>query len=265
MIHLLDRVFNVDCVKGMGGLPDESVDLVFADPPFNIGCDYDAYDDKKTDAAYCDFCRDWGAQVYRILKPNGSFWLAIGDEYAAELKVLFTRDPRVGSFHLRSWVIWYYTFGVNCAKKFTRSHTHLLYFTKSKNDFTFNADAIKVPSARQAIYGDKRAKKGGRLPDDTWVLRPADAEFDPTCDTWRFSRVCGTFKEREEWHPCQMPVALLHRVVLASSNAGDVVLDPFAGSGTTLAVAKTLGRRFIGFEISPDYVRGIEHRLASLS
>ena len=112
-----------DCIEGMQTLQEGSVDLVFADPPFNTGYHYDVYDDRLAAEAYKDWSRDWIAAVHRILSSNGTFWLAIGDEYAADLKLL-CHD--VG-FHFRSWVIWYYTFGVNCSRKFTRSHTHLLH------------------------------------------------------------------------------------------------------------------------------------------
>ncbi|MDT0616795.1 site-specific DNA-methyltransferase, partial [Streptomyces lancefieldiae] len=121
--------------------------------------------------------------------------------------------------------------------------------------FTFNADAVRVPSARQLVYNDGRAVAAGRLPDDTWILRPQDVPdaFQPDEDTWYFRRVCGTFKERAGWHGCQMPEQLLGRIIRVSSNEGDVVLDPFAGSGTTLVAAKKLGRRWLGFELSKGY------------
>lgn len=157
----------------MNGLPAGSVDLVFADPPFNIGYDYDEYDDSKECAHYLDWSGHWIGAVHRVLKPDGTFWLAIGDEYAAELKVL---SQKIG-FHCRSWVVWYYTFGVNCTRKFNRSHAHLFQFIKDDKQFTFNAEdpAVRVPSARALVYGDSRANPKGRLPDDTWVLRPQDA------------------------------------------------------------------------------------------
>ena len=137
---------------------------------------------------------------------------------------------------------------------------------KNPKSFTFNDDLIRVPSARQLVYSDSRANPMGRLPDDTWVLRPQDlpAGFTADCDTWYFSRVCGTFKERVGWHGCQMPERLLGRIIEACSNAGEVVLDPFSGSGTTLAVAKKLGRRYLGFEISPDYAKRTRHASAPL-
>src|SRR5690606_15586883 len=129
---------------------------------------------------------------------------------------------------------------------FTRSHAHLFYFIRNPNAFTFNDADIRVPSARQLVYGDRRANPQGRLPDDTWILRPQDLPegFGPEEDTWYFPRVCGTFRERTGWHGCQMPEQLLGRIIRACSNEGELVLDPFGGSGTTLAVAKKLRRRF---------------------
>jgi site-specific DNA-methyltransferase (adenine-specific) len=259
-------------------MEEGSVDLAFADPPFNIGYDYDVYEDDRAAEDYLAWSRKWISGVKRILKPNGTFWLAIGDEYAAELKVMCTREL---GFTCRSWVIWFYTFGVHCKNKFTRSHAHLFHFVKDAKNFTFNSMDIRVPSARELVYGDKRADPRGRVPDDTWmippalpaeaatkegfVLRPQDISdrFRVDSDTWYFARVAGTFNERKGWHGCQMPEQLLGRIVRACSNEGDLVLDPFAGSGTTLAVAKKLGRRFLGFELSKDYAKQVEIRLKS--
>ncbi len=354
-----------DCIEGMKALDASVVDLAFADPPFNIGYDYDAYDDRQDHERYLTWCRDWMAELYRVLKPDGSFWLAIGDEYAAELKLVAQnaypglpltlpgktsagescdgsaeessaeapspkRGPRrnraneddsaprrgvgkngrlssptgstgrPGGFYCRSWVIWYYTFGVHCKYKFTRSHAHLFHFVKNPARFTFNVDAVRVPSARQLVYGDRRASAGGRTPDDTWiipptgdpriaivdnhddapasnaappahnvdgfVLRPQDIpdRFEADSDTWYFSRVAGTFKEREGWHGCQMPEQLLGRIIRASSNVGETVLDPFGGSGTTLVVARKLDRIPIGFEMSQQYARHAQKRLEAV-
>jgi DNA modification methylase len=257
-----NRLSNKDCIAGMNELPVGSVDLAFADPPFNIGYTYDVYEDRMAADEYLAWTRRWGQAVVRCLKPNGTFWLAIGDDFAAELKLLFQRD--LGLF-CRSWVIWYYTFGVNCKFKFSRSHTHLFYFVKDRKHYTFNHDTIRVPSARQLVYADVRADSRGRLPDDTWILRPQDlAEgFKPDEDTWYIPRVCGTFKERAGWHGCQMPEQLLGRIIRLCSNAGEVVLDPFGGSGTSLVVAKKLGRKYLGFELSPNYAAQIEKRLES--
>ncbi len=256
-VEFFGRIHNVDCIAGMNDRPAGSVDLVFADPPFNIGYRYDVYHDSLDDDQYIAWSREWITAVYRILKDDGAFWLAIGDEYAAELKIV----ARQSGFTCRSWVIWYYTFGVHCKLKFTRSHAHLFHFVKNPDQFTFNVESIRVPSARQLVYNDRRANATGRLPDDTWILRPQDLVdgFNADEDIWYFPRVAGTFKERAGFHGCQMPEQLLGRIVRACSNPGDTVVDPFSGSATTVVVAKKLGRQFAAFDLSEDYVNlGIE-------
>ncbi len=312
-----------ECISGMLNLPAGSADLVFADPPFNIGYKYDVYKDQLESEHYLNWSRKWITAVHQTLKPTGGFWLAIGDEYAAELKII---SQEIG-FHCRSWVIWYYTFGVNCKQKFTRSHAHLFHFVKDPEQFTFRADELenRIPSARQLVYNDKRANPNGRLPDDTWiippvgmkgemqandtgpvqkllfpteaeqelqenvtvspeasvsiekpeppndqqqtwVLRPQDVEscFTASEDTWYFPRVAGTFKERAGFHGCQMPEQLLGRIIRSCSEPGEVVLDPFSGSATTLAVAKKLGRKYLGFDISKEYIQYGKERLANI-
>lgn len=259
-----NSIYHMDCVEGMSALDAQSVDLVFADPPFNIGYEYDVYDDVKEHEQYLDWCREWISGVQRVLKADGTFWLAIGDEYAAELKLL---SQEIG-FHTRSWVIWYYTFGVNCKNKFTRSHAHLFYFVKDRTKFTFRGDELenRIPSARQLVYNDKRANPRGRLPDDTWILRPQDIaeKFTAQEDTWYIPRVAGTFKERAGFHGCQMPEQLLGRIIRSCSHENEIVLDPFSGSATTLAVAKKLGRQWIGFDLSEEYIRAGTTRLAGI-
>ncbi len=287
-----NKIVHGDCLPHLKALPDECVELAFADPPFNIGFSYDVYKDRQSAAEYEDWCREWIAEIHRVLKPNGTFWLSIGDEFAAELKVLSTREL---GFHCRSWVVWYYTFGVNCTRKFTRSHAHLFHLTKDPREFTFNAEdpEVRVPSARQLVYNDPRANPTGRLPDDTWkygpfdpvefvpenadpaaaeegakwIIRPQDLPegFAPGENTWYFPRVAGTFKEREGFHGCQMPEQLLGRIVRVSSNPGDLVLDPFAGTGTTPAVAHKLGRDWLGYELSEDYAARAAARLKSIA
>ncbi len=255
-----NKVHTGDCVKGMGNIEDGAIDLVFADPPFNIGYDYDEYDDRKEHEHYLDWSREWMSEVHRVLKPSGTFWLAIGDDYAAELKLIAQNDA---GFCCRSWVIWYYTFGVNCKAKFSRSHTHLFHFVKDPANFTFNDQDIRVPSARQLVYNDSRANSKGRLPDDTWILRPQDLPngFAADDDVWYFPRVAGTFKERAGFHGCQMPEQLLGRIIRTSSSPGELVLDPFTGSGSTLIVAKKLNRDWMGFEMSTDYAKQARKRI----
>ena len=256
-----NQIIHGDSIKTLNDGPEGWVDLVFADPPFNIGYLYHGYNDERNDGEYLDFSRDWMKAVHRALSPTGSFFLAIGDEYAADLCVIAKRD--VG-FHLRNWIIWHYTFGQQPKNKFARSHTHILYFTKDPKNFTFNPDAVRVASARQTTYGDRRANPKGKLPDDVWFLRPQEAPepmFAPEGDTWNVSRVCGTFKEREGWHGCQMPIAVLNRIIQSASNPGDVVLDPFNGSGTTVVAAALLGRKYVGIDQSAEYVEYARKRL----
>ena len=260
-----DSVYAIDCCDALDQLPPQSVELVFADPPFNIGYDYDVYDDDRDSLEYLDWSRKWIGSVYHALADHGAFWLAIGDENAAELKLIAQQDC---GFHCRSWVVWYYTFGVNCSRGFSRSHTHLFHFVKDPKNFTFHAEnpTVRVPSARQLVYGDRRANPTGRLPDNTWILRPQDLPdgLSAEHDTWYYARVAGTFKERQGFHGCQMPEQLLGRIIRTCSNPGDLVVDPFSGSGTTLAAAKKLGRRWLGFDISNDYVEQAIQRIETV-
>ena len=267
-----DTIVGGDCIAKMQSWPADSIDLIFADPPYNIGYKYDKYDDNRADDDYLAWTYDWIDACARLLKPTGSFYILIGDEYAAETRVHLKKLQREGQLLFRNWIIWHYTFGQNCKLMFNRSHAHLFYCVGSAAcklsdaakitkdaPWTFNREAIAVPSARQTVYGDRRANPRGKLPDDTWYLRPqaaldaGDIYFDADSDTWYLSRLCGTFKERVAWHPCQLPESLLERIIKVSSNEGDVVFDPFAGSGTTLAVAARLKRHWLGCERSDDY------------
>jgi len=237
-----DSIVAGDCVELMADGHVPAPDLIFADPPFNIGYKYDVYEDRKAYDEYHQWTQRWMSACLDCLSPTGSLWIAIGDEYAAEVRLI----GRHLGLHLRNWVVWHYTFGQATQSKFARSHTHLFYFTKHPRKYTFNDGAIRIPSARQTTYADKRANPKGKLPDDVWS----------------FSRVCGTFHERVKWHPCQMPEKVLERIIKASSNEGDLVLDPFSGSGTTCVVAARLGRHFVGIDLSDDYVRESQKRLA---
>jgi len=240
---MINKIILGDSIEVMKQIPDESIDLIFADPPYNIGIKYDNYNDNLNQKDYLEWVDKWLDEIIRILKKTGSIYIAINDENAAEI-VLKLKSK--GLF-MRNWMIWYYTFGEHQSNKFTRSHTHILYFVKDKNIFTFNADNIRIISVRQKI-GDKRANPKGRIPDDVWKI----------------SRIAGTFKERVKNFPCQMPIKVLERIILVSSNENDIVLDPFAGSGTTLVAAKKYNRKYIGIEISEKYVEVLQKRLDSL-
>jgi DNA modification methylase len=245
MTELVNRIIGGDCIEVLSEIDKPFADLIFADPPFNIGYKYDKYYDKVKSKNYIAWTKNWMTACKKVLKPHGSFYIAIGDDYAANVKILADELGLV----MRNWIIWYYTFGQQTKSKFARSHTHIFYFVNDKKNFTFNDRAIRVPSDRQLIYNDKRANPVGKMPDDVWT---------------QFSRVCGTFKERAGWHPCQMPESLLNRIIAVSSNPGECVFDPFIGSGTTAAAAYQLNRKYSGIDISNDYVKNANKRLAEL-
>jgi len=223
-----------DCVDLLPQVEPGSVRLAFADPPFNLGRGYDDnFDDRRPDGEYLAWLREWISLTVPTLADDGSFWLAINEKYAAEIKIACTDQ----GLHLRSWIIWHYTFGQNMRKQFAKSNTHILYFTKHARSFVFNDLQIRVPSSRQ-LYGDRRAHPDGKVPDSTWG---------------EFPRVCGTYAEKQAWHDNQMPEQLLHRIIRVASDAGDLVLDPFSGSATTSVAAARLGRRYLSFDLSDEY------------
>jgi site-specific DNA-methyltransferase (adenine-specific) len=244
MPEFLNKIICGDCIEALGKVSEPFADLIFADPPFNIGYKYDKYNDEVASDKYIDWTRQWMTACKKVLKPTGSFYIAIGDDYAANVKII---GDEIGLF-MRNWIIWHYTFGQQTKDKFARAHTHIFYFVNDAKKFTFNDYAVRVPSDRQLIYDDKRANPAGKMPDDVW----------------EDSRVCGTFKERTGWHPCQMPESVLMRIIAISSKPGDCVLDPFVGSGTTAVAAKKLQRDYVGIEISAEYVKKAEERLAQL-
>jgi DNA modification methylase len=245
MQKILNKIICGDCIEVLGKVDEPFADLIFADPPFNIGYKYDKYYDKVKKKNYIAWTKDWMSICKKVLMPHGSFYIAIGDEYAANVKII---ADELGLF-MRNWIIWHYTFGQQTKNKFARAHTHIFYFVNDNRNFTFNDYAVRVLSDRQLIYNDRRANPKGKMPNDVWD---------------EFPRVCGTFKERQGWHPCQMPESLLTRIISVSSNPGDCVLDPFSGSGTTAASAVQLGRNYVGVEISETYVENANERLAQL-
>ncbi len=245
MDQLINNIVCSDCVEYLKGIEKSFADLIFADPPFNIGYFYDKYEDTLEKDAYIKWTREWMSECVKVLKNDGTFFIAIGDEYAANVKIL---ADELG-LYMRNWLIWHYTFGQQMKNKFSRSHTHIFYFVKDKDNFKFNDEAVRVPSDRQLIYKDKRANPRGKMPDDVWS---------------DFSRVCGTFKERQGWHPCQMPEDILKRIIAVSTNKNDIVFDPFSGSGTTAAASYMLERNYAGIDISEEYVERSKKRLQKL-
>ena len=234
--HPTSAILTGDCVHLLDRLDSGSASVVFCDPPYNQGVDYGngSAADKLPDNEYVDWCRGWIAACRQVLADDGSIWLLISDEYAAELCVAM---KQVG-LHMRNWIKWRETFGVNCTRKFCRTSRHLLYFVAHPRRFTFNAEQVTVLSDRITKYNDKRANPNGKVMGDVWDDIP---------------RLCGTHKERIEGFPTQLPLNLLRRVIGVSSNPGDLVIDPFTGSGTTGVAAKELGRHFRGIEVNDAY------------
>lgn len=238
-----NTVLQGDCLEILSKINEPFADLIFADPPYNIGYGYDHYDDSKNQELYIEWTRKWMTACAKVLKPTGSFWITIGAEYAADVRII----ARELGLEMRNWIIWHYSFGQNATNKFSRSHAHIFYFIKDPENFVFNDQAVRTFSDRERIYKDKRAKLIGRMPYDVWS---------------EFPRICGSFAERQGWHPCQMPESILARILRVCSNPGQLIFDPFAGSGTTLAVAKRFSRNYFGCELSANYVSGIADRLA---
>ena len=254
-----------DCIAGMNALPAGSVDLAFADPPFNIGYDYDVYDDRKQREEYLDWSRDWIAAVHRVLKPDGTFWLAIGDEYAAELKIV---SQEVG-FHCRSWVIWYYTFGVNCKDEVQPLARPPVLLREGP-------EAVHVPRRRSWRIasprpGSSSTATAAATPTAGCPTTPGFCGRRTSSATSRPTKTPGTSRAwpaRSRSEPvstaARCPSSFWGASFASARSEDEVVLDPFSGSATTLAVAKKLGRRFVGFDLSPDYVKQGTDRLAEI-
>jgi site-specific DNA-methyltransferase (adenine-specific) len=234
------HIFTGDCITHMRRHP-ETFGLCVCDPPYNIGVDYGSGKkaDKRRD--YVDWCREWIRLAAATLKQDGSLWVISGQEYGAHIDIAM----QDAGLTMRSRITWHETFGVQCERKFARTSRPIYYAVKDPKNFTFNREHVLVPSARQEKYKDKRAAAGGKVMGDVWTV----------------NRVCGTFRERVQGVPTQLPEALVRRIVGVSSNPGDLVLDPFAGSGTTVAVAEAMGRSGWGIEINPDYVTIAQKRV----
>lgn len=250
--HLDDPQTDVyvgDCLKIMPILKAESVDLIFADPPFNIGVKYGGCDDSKPVAEYLQWTYSWLDECLRVLDFHGSIWLNMPDHIAAEA-VMHLKNR---GMTMMNWCIWHYRFGQHRDGKFINSKTHVLYFVKDPQDRIWNPEAILVPSDRATKYNDKRTfakgqRKGERVPLDVW--------YGPN-----WGRVQGNNRERRPGHPNQIPELYVQRIILACSNEGRMVLDPFLGSGTTCTLARALGRNSLGIEIDSEYARSALERV----
>ena len=236
----------------------QQADLIFADPPFNWDVPYDQWADGMPREDYLAFTYDWLDASIGALAEHGSLWVNISDDTVAEI-VLHLKHRGLVQIN---WCLWHYRFGQNTPGRFTNSKVHALYFAKDEKRRTFNASDIMVPSDRATRYNDSRTlgKKDGspdgmRLPFDIWGL-PEDG------NCW--GRVQGNNAERRKRHKNQLPERYLERVILACSNPGDLVLDPFCGSGTTSTVARALLRRSITIEYSEQYAASAWQRIIDI-
>ncbi len=249
----LDTILNADCVEAMKALPDESVDLVFADPPYNLqlGGDLHRPDNSKVAAvdndwdqigdfdAYDLFSCAWLEEARRVLKPHGALW-TIGSYHNIFRVGAFLQDM---GFWILNDVIWRKSNPMPNFKgtRFTNAHETLIWASKTRDARpTFNYDAMKALNDGVQMRSD-------------WTL--------PICAGGERLKK----RDGKKAHPTQKPESLLHRVLLATTNPGDVVLDPFFGTGTTGAVAKKLGRHFIGIEADPAYVDAATRRIAAIA
>ena len=190
---------------------------------------------------FLDWCYRWLDECYRVLKPNGTFYLMNSTENMPFLDIWCRKN-----FFIRSRIIWSYdSSGVQAKKFYGSMYEPILMLVKDKNNYTFNADEILVEAKTGAKRGLIDYRKNPPQPYNTLKV-PGNV--------WEFSRVRFKMEEYEN-HPTQKPEALLERIIRASSNEGDTVLDPFSGSFTTCAVAKRLGRKSIGIEVNEEYVK----------
>jgi site-specific DNA-methyltransferase (adenine-specific) len=236
-------IFRGDAIEVLSSkISDNSIDLIFADPPYNIGKSFNGRKDKwETEEAYLQWCYDWFDLCIKKLKDTGSFYLMAATQNMPYFDIYLRKK-----IHVISRIIWYYdSSGVQARKYFGSLYEPILFCAKDKSEYTFNADNILVEAKTGAIR---------RLID---YRKPVPAVYNNQKvpgNVWEIPRVRYRMDEYEN-HPTQKPVALLERIILASSNAKDVVLDPFSGTFTTSFVAKRLGRKSIGIEIEEEYVK----------
>ena len=234
----LNRIIQGDCIDLFKTIPDDSIDVAFADPPFNLNKKYGDYKDRVDFIQYLEWCRVWIYEMYRVTKPSGSIflhnipkWLTY---YASFLNECAT---------FKHWISWDAP-TAPMGKSLQPSHYGILYYAKD----------IKQNKYYEIRYPHKRCRKCGYLLKDYGGKKDSLHPFGPlVSDVWTDIHRIKHNKYRDT-HPCQLPIHLLERIILMSSDEGDIVLDPFIGTGTTAIAAKRLGRNYIGFEIDKEYV-----------
>jgi len=231
-----------DALEALKIIPDNSVDLIFADPPYNIGKNFNGHKDKwATEEDYLKWCYIWLDLCIQKLKSSGSFYVMTATQFMPYFDIYLREKLEV-----LSRIIWYYdSSGVQAKKYYGSMYEPILFCVKDKNNYTFNTDDILV----EAKTGAKR-----KLIDYRKVVPTVYSSEKVPGNVWEFARVRYRMDEYEN-HPTQKPIALLERIIKASSNIGDLVLDPFSGTFTTCFVAKSLERNSIGIEMQAEYVK----------
>lgn len=231
------RIILGDAIEKMKEVKSESIDLIIADPPYNLGKDYGNGSDLKSFDEYIEFTKEWTKEANRILKDTGTIYIFMGFRFISYLYQILEMNNHL---NFVNWICWHYTQGIGKKKGFSPRHDDILMFSKSST-YTFNLDSIRVPQKFYRSINNMRGANPG--------------------DVWEFSHVHYCQDNRQD-HPTQKPEGLMERMVLASSNEYDQVLDPFSGSGTTLRVCQQLNRSCVGIELNKDYVKLTEERLS---
>lgn len=253
--HPAGEIWTGDAATGLAMLPAECADLVFADPPYNIGkAEWDTFESQQ---AYVDWSLTWIEQAARVLKPTGTLYICGFSEILADLRL-----PASRFFQGCRWLVWHYKNKANLGNDWGRSHESILHFRKSRV-FTFNTDDVRIPygnhtlkypehpQAETSQYGKRDSK------DRLWQPNPKGAKPK---DVIEIPTTCNGMHEKTP-HPTQKPEELLRKIILASSQLGDLVLDPFLGSGTTVVVAEQLKREWKGCDISQEYCHWAAERI----
>jgi site-specific DNA-methyltransferase (adenine-specific) len=245
--HPNGKLFVGDSVAWLKSLPDASVDLVFADPPYNLDkADWDSFESQQH---YVDWSMTWIAEAARVLKDTGSMYVCGFSEVLADL-----HHPASRHFHAARWLIWHYRNKANLGRDWGRSHESILHLRKSAA-FRLNVDAVRVPYGEHTLKYPSHPQAlsshfaNGKARDEAWTPHPRGAKPK---DVFEIPTTCNGMNEKTP-HPTQKPEELLRKLVLAASSPGDVVIDPFSGSGTTAVVAEQLGRRWAACDLSEEY------------
>jgi site-specific DNA-methyltransferase (adenine-specific) len=223
-------------------VPDNSIDLIFVDPPYNIGKNFNGHKDKwATDEDYLNWCYKWIELCIKKLKSNGSMYIMTSTQFMPFFDIFIRKRMAI-----LSRLVWYYdSSGVQAKNYYGSMYEPILFCVKNPDNYTFNTNDILV----EAKTGAKRKLIDYRKnPPQVYSSEKVPG------NVWEFARVRYRMDEYEN-HPTQKPIALLERIIKASSNVGDTVLDPFSGTFTTSFVAKQLGRKSIGIELQKEYVK----------